>query len=91
MSIPEDMRLPLNDMAYLLECAALGYTGEVKSELSVFCERVRSKQEGFTAAQVQSALPELDACVTDYRSDRRPEAISGLVRLSRRWWASILG
>lgn len=34
----EHLLKPLHDVAYLCECAAQDYTGELKSELSALCE-----------------------------------------------------
>jgi len=87
MAHVKDLLLPLDDLAYLVECAALDYTGELKTELSRLCENIRCGATGYEAQIVQASLVELDSSLVDYRTGQKSRGTSGLVRVSRKWWA----
>lgn len=84
-----DLLKPLNDLAYLIECAALDYTGEVKSELSVLCEAIQQRASGYEAHEVQSALPKLESALEAFHSRQKGSGISILAAVSRDWWAAV--
>lgn len=88
MTSPESLAVPLDDLACLVECVALDYTGELKTELWRLCENIRRGASGYEAQIVQSSLEELDSYLDAYRTDRKREGTSGLIRISRRWWAA---
>ena len=76
---------PLDDMAYVLECQAVDYTGELKSELGTLCRKVRETAPGYEAPAVQASLADLEKALDCYQSDRRREGASLLSAVSRRW------
>lgn len=79
---------PLDDLAYLIECAALEYTGELKTELSELCARIRDRADGYTAIVVRESLVDLEACLIACRAGQNFQANSLLMRVSRNWWAA---
>ena len=83
---PDELLRPLDDLAYLIECAALDYRGELKTELSHLCTAVESQAEGYTAEPVQRELKELQAALGAYRADQKGTGASRLIAVSRRWW-----
>lgn len=86
MAIDTGMLRPLDDLCYLLECAALDCTGELKSGLSNLCAAIEARTAGYGPHAVQRELPELRAALLDYRSDRKGDGASRLGAVSRRWW-----
>ena len=76
----------LDDLAAVLESAALGYTGELKSELRDLCERIDGRAPGYASDVVQRALPDLQAALAAYRGRRDGEGAGILSRVSRTWW-----
>lgn len=82
----DELLRPLDDLAYLIECAALDYRGELKTELSRLCTAVETRAEGYTAEPVQRELEELQAALAAYRADRKDAGASKLIAISRRWW-----
>ncbi len=88
MARAQNLLTPLDDLAYLIECAALDYTGELKTELSRLCESIRNGGQGYEATIVQASLPDLEASLRAYRTDQKSQGASGLIRISRAWWAA---
>ena len=85
-----DMLKPLDDLAYLLECAALDHTGELKSALAALCSNIQSRALQYGAPEVQAALPQLEKALEKYRSSQNDAGALGLTAVSRSWWAVIL-
>lgn len=78
---------PLDHLSYLLECAALDYTGELKTELGELCRCLRAGYSHIPEA-VQS-LPQLERALESYRANRKAEGASDLAAVSRSWWAAV--
>ena len=76
----------LDDMAYLVECAAVDYTGELKTELSRLCQHIRGGSTPYSAQVIRESLPALEECLTEYRTDKKSSATNRLVLISRDWW-----
>ncbi|RYG93831.1 MAG: hypothetical protein EON58_17530 [Alphaproteobacteria bacterium] len=82
----DELLRPLDDLAYLIECAALDYCGELKTELSHLCAAIETQAEGYAAEPVQRELKELQAALVAYRADQKGAGASKLIAISRRWW-----
>jgi len=83
----QELLKPLNDLSYLLECAALDYTGELKTELRALC---KSLGAGYShIPEAAQSLPKLERALELYRTDRKAEGASQLVAVSRFWWAAV--
>ena len=78
----------LKDLCYVIECAAMGYMGEGKSELSTLCDNLETNRDYAIASRVAVAA-ELRAALMLYRNDKRMEGASQLVRTSRKLWAVV--
>jgi hypothetical protein len=83
-----DLLKPLNDLAYAIECAALDYNGELKSELSALCSVIREGAPGYEAHEVKSALPALENALEAFHSRQGEAGASLLAKVSRDWWAA---
>jgi hypothetical protein len=84
-----DLLKPLNDIAYLCECGAQDYTGELKSELSDLCTSISRKAPGYEDPAVQAELTKLEQALDSYRHGDKPQGAMLLAGVSRRWWALI--
>lgn len=84
-----DFLKPINDLAYCCECAAQDYTGELKSELSQLCQRIKNKSQGYEALEVQVALPKLETALENYRSSNKGQGAMLLASVSRNWWTVV--
>lgn len=84
-----DFLKPLNDIAYLCECAAQDYTGELKTELSDLCRLIREKAPGYVAEEIQAALPRLERALESYRARENGQGAMILAGVSRDWWAVV--
>lgn len=82
---------PINDLAYVIECAANDHTDELKRELAELIDRIKSKQSGYDLPITQGALPRLEVALECYRGYRK-ELIktSVLTGVSREWWNWLL-
>lgn len=80
----DDVLRPLDDLAYLIECAALDYRGELKTELMHLCTAVETRAPGYAAEAIQSELKELQAALASYRADEKDAGASRLIAISRR-------
>lgn len=87
--VQAELLRPINDLGYLMECAALNYTGELKWGLATLCERIRKRDPGYDPDAVQAALPELERSLTNYRVGQTGEAIGILSAVNRAWWSKI--
>jgi len=79
----------LDDMAHIIECIALTYTGEAKSELSGLIARLEGDPK--IAASFAAELAKLNEAMSLFRSDKYPHATSVLVSVNRTLWARALG
>lgn len=86
MAHDTDLLRALDDLAYLIECAALDCTGELKGELARLCERIAGATSGYDLPATRSELAGLEAALACYRADRKAEGTSRLIAISRRWW-----
>lgn len=81
---------PLNDIAYLCECAAQNYTGELKSELKELCGLIREKEAGYKAEEIQAALPRLEKALEYFQLGDNSQGTMILAGISRTWWAVVI-
>ena len=83
----QDLLTLLNDLSYLIECAALDYTGELKTELGALCDRIRG--EFAQVPEAVQALPQLERALESYRKGCKGDGASRLVSVNRSWWAVV--
>lgn len=76
----------LDDPAPVLESAAPGYAGELKTEPDAPCGPVGSPQPGCRCDAVQRALPDPEAALDAVRRDDAGTGAGLLSRVSRTWW-----
>lgn len=84
-----ELLTPVSELVYLMECAALNYTGELKWGLAKLCESIQQRAPGYDPAEIQAALPELEQSLTRYRSGNNDEGVNLLVAVSRAWRQAI--
>lgn len=84
-----DFLKALDHLAYLLECAALDYTGELKTELSSLCNMIEEKAPGYEAPVIQASLSKLTIARESYNSHQNQVGASTLSSVSREWWAVV--
>lgn len=84
-----DFLKPLGDLASCCESAALDYTGELKSALSELCRLIDEQAAGYTAPEVQAALPKLEGALESYRAGNRTQGALLMTAVSRDWWAAV--
>jgi hypothetical protein len=75
----------LNDLSYLLECAALDYMGEGKSALEYLCERLECDPAYAVQDHAKLAV-ELREALEYYRGGNRQRGANILSWVSRRLW-----
>ena len=80
----------LNDICYVLECAALDYLGEGRSELGLLCDRLETDPSYAIPDHNQVAL-ELRGVLADYKNGDKLKGSSRLGRVSRSLWALLGG
>lgn len=86
MSASRPLLVAIDHLAWLIECAALTYTGELKTELAGMCDAIRAGDEGYDAPIMRASLPELDAALAAYRASDYLDGAGRLSRISRAWW-----
>jgi len=89
-SLPTSTQLrALDHLCYVIECAALGYTGEGKGELADLCRRFESNGDYSTIPDSMDISAKLMASLECFRAGDREKGISLLSQTSRRLWASV--
>lgn len=83
----QELLKPLNDLSYLLECAALDYTGELKAELASLCQSARSEYGDIP--WVAQSLPKLEMALKSYCAGHEADGARHLAAISRSWWAAV--
>lgn len=78
----------LNELSYVVECAAMDYIGEAKSELSELCTHLES-DPNFAIPDHANIAAELRVVWSLYSRGDRLEASGKLVKVSRRLWTSV--
>ena len=75
----------LDDLAYVIECAALDFLGEGRTELGKLCDRLEHDAEyAFDGrAEILVGLREALAC---YRRDDKVDGTIQVTRISRALW-----
>jgi len=75
----------LDDLAYVIECAALDFLGEGRTELGKLCDRLESDTEYDFAGreEILAGLREALAC---YRRDDKVEGNIRVTKVSRALW-----
>lgn len=76
----------LDDPAPVLECAAPGYAGEVKTGPDAPCGRVGGPQPGCRGDAVQRVLPDPEAALDAVRRNDAGTGAGLLSHVSRAWW-----
>ena len=79
----------LNHLASVMESAALGYTGELKGELSSLCASIRLGQAGYAVSSFAVVLPELELALAEYRGGNYVGGASKLAAASRAAWQAV--
>jgi len=80
---------PISDLGYLMECAALNYTGELKWGLAKLCERIQRRTPGYDPEEIQAALPALERSLSSYRLGQDSEGAGILSAVNRAWWTAV--
>ncbi|MBN8532418.1 MAG: hypothetical protein J0L97_11250 [Alphaproteobacteria bacterium] len=80
----------LNDLSYIVECAAMDHLGEAKRELRVLCEELESADPGLADSRVKRLHNELASIDYCYRHDDRFTGTSKLNSLLRSEWRQCL-
>jgi len=75
----------LDDLAYVIECAALDFLGEGRSELGTLCDKLENDAEyAFDGrAEILAGLREALAC---YRRDDKVDGTIQVTKVSRALW-----
>lgn len=79
----------LDDICYVLECAATNCMGEGKSELSALCGRLEEGGEAYAVPGREQLAARLRVILGLYRSDQRQDASVRLGGISRELWATV--
>lgn len=80
----------LNELSYILECAAIEYFGEAKSELREMCKKLESEDPDLADPRIKALHNELARIEYCYRHDDRFAGTSKLNALLRREWRQCL-
>jgi hypothetical protein len=75
----------LNDLSYVVECAAMDYIGEAKSELSGLCKRLEA-DSNYPIPDHANVAAELRVVWSHYSRGDKLEGSSKLVQVSRKRW-----
>ena len=86
MTRPQNLLIPLDDLAYLLECAAMDCRGELKGELHILISAIEDRRPGYKADSLQGSLPDLRAALDQYRAGKGNAGACLLSRVSRALW-----
>ena len=76
----------LDHLGACVECAALGYGGELKERLDALIHAVDAAQPGYAHHRIRESLADLVAARQLYRGGDYRAGASELVRINRRWW-----
>lgn len=80
----------LNDLAYIIECVVLGYTGEAKSEIGALSRKLEDIENPAEAERYEVVYPKLDEAKDSlYKLDLH-HAAGILSGISRSLWDRIL-
>lgn len=88
-----DLKL-LDDLAYVIECVALNYTGEAKSSISMLCQKFEAAEKlSSGSGDYHDVLSQLRAADAHLRRDVADiyGAAGVLSRISRSLWERLLG
>ena len=80
----------LNDLSYIVECAAMDHLGEAKRELRELCEKLESADPELADSRVKTLHNELARIEYCYRHDDRFTGTSKLNGLLRSEWRQCL-
>ena len=75
----------LNDLSWVIECAAQDHMGEGKSELALLCSNLRDDPEYRIEDRAEIAA-ELEVALMAYRPGDIAEGATKLTSISRRLW-----
>lgn len=77
----------LDDLAYIIECAALDYSGELKFELAKLCEQLDGSDRAYAIQDRQQTATALREALACYRGDEKLVGVAKLNNVSRGLWA----
>jgi hypothetical protein len=80
----------LNDLSYIVECAAMDHLGEAKRELRELCEKLESADPELADSRIKMLHNELASIEYCYRHDDRFTGTSKLNALLRSEWRQCL-
>lgn len=81
----------LNELSYILECAALDYLGEGKSALSGLCQHLESDSPEYAIENRKLVASQLRSALEAYRKGDKMTGTSLLVQVNRSLWESQVG
>ena len=80
----------LNDLAYILECLAVGITGEAKTEMSALIgklEKIEDSSEAKIYEEAHRKIVEAYKCLSNFDRDAAAGILSSI---SRKLWHRVL-
>ena len=78
----------LEHLGYVIECAAVDYMGEVKTELSSLCEKLECDSE-YSFERSEKIARDLRQALENYRRRENMAGSSGLSRVNRELWRMV--
>ena len=76
----------LDDIAYIIECAALDYLGEGKSAIRILCERLESEVQEYEIDDRRLISAQLRLALESYKSGDKLSGTGQLNAISRNLW-----
>ena len=76
----------IDHLTQCVECAALGYGGELKEMLDAPNAAIDERRDGYDDEVLRASLPALVEARRYYRKKDHHAGASTLVRVLRRWW-----
>lgn len=76
----------LNQLSYILECAALDYLGEAKSSIKELCQQLESNGQDYAIENRKFIASQLKLVLEAYRDGNNKEGTSQLVQINRSLW-----
>ena len=76
----------IDHLTQCVECAALGYGGELKEMLDALNAAIDERRDGYDDEVLRASLPALVGASRYYRENDYQAGTSTVVRVLRRWW-----
>ena len=80
----------LDDLCYVIECAAMDYMGEGKRELSALCDQLESEAGYASVSGSADIAAVLRDALESFRVGDKHRGASILSQVSRKMWASLV-